>query len=232
MPRLNLQEIEHTLGQTKACWPELQDQLVAHGMARKDIAFNDQVMQRMLCAYDRLDSLLARQIDLFGYQHVDELCALNDVVHYGDDAALRREYAAAIAANKNKFEIQFPALYNWYREKRDTASTEKLAAKVYVSILGMPQLFIEGNHRTGALIASWINVSRGQPPFVLSPANALGFFQPSSQIKDFSARSYWRGRRRLPKYHKSFRRFWVAQSAEGQRYLRHRSCWPTIDKAA
>lgn len=221
MPRLNLQEIEHTLSQTKAQWPAIQDLLLAHGVPQKDVPFNAEVMQRMLCAYDRLDDLLAKAIDLFSNQHLDQLCALNDAVHYGDDAALRQEFATAIATNKSKFEDRVPAISRWYRDKCQSAGTHKLAAKVYVSVLGMPQLFYEGNHRTGALIASWINVSRGEPPFVLSPGNAVGFFHPSSQIKDLTARSYWRGRHKLPKYHKSFRRFWEAQSAEGWQYLRN-----------
>jgi hypothetical protein len=43
----------------------------------------------------------------------------------------------------------------------------KLAAEAYLSIVGQPQLFTEGNHRTGSLIASWINLHAGYPPFVL-----------------------------------------------------------------
>jgi hypothetical protein len=77
-----------------------------------------------------------------------------------------------------------------------------------VSIVGQPQLFIEGNHRTGSLIASWINLWAGYPPFVLSEDNAVDYFAPSAAIKQFANKSTWRGRSQLPKYHKSFRAFW------------------------
>ena len=67
---------------------------------------------------------------------------------------------------------------------------------------------MEGNHRTGSLIASWINLYAGYPPFVLSVDNAVEYFAPSAAIKQFADKSTWRGRRQLPKYRKSFRAFW------------------------
>jgi hypothetical protein len=64
------------------------------------------------------------------------------------------------------------------------------------------------DHRTGSLIASWINPYAGLPPFVLSVDNALTYFTLSAEIKQFADRSSWHGRRRIPKYSKSFRVFW------------------------
>jgi hypothetical protein len=42
------------------------------------------------------------------------------------------------------------------------------AAEVYIYILSEPQLFIAGNHRTGALVLSYILAREGRPPFVLT----------------------------------------------------------------
>ncbi len=84
----------------------------------------------------------------------------------------------------------------------------KIAAEIYVSILGYPQLYIEGNHRTGSLIADWITVYHGFPPFVLSVDNAIAYFAPSAEIKSFADKSTWRGIARLPKYRKAFLTFW------------------------
>jgi hypothetical protein len=61
------------------------------------------------------------------------------------------------------------------------------------------------------LIANWINLAAGLPPFVLSVENAISYFAPSTVIKQFVSRSTWRGRSRLPKYRKSFRAFWQQQ---------------------
>jgi hypothetical protein len=51
-------------------------------------------------------------------------------------------------------------------------------------MLSEPQLFIEGNHRTGALIISYILAREGHPPFVLNVANAKAYFDPSTLIAE------------------------------------------------
>jgi len=48
----------------------------------------------------------------------------------------------------------------------------------------------------------------GYPPFILSRENAIAYFAPSAEIKYFADKSTWRGRFKLPKYRKSFRKFW------------------------
>ncbi len=220
MRRRNLREIEHTLARTKAQWRGIESALADQGIARKDVPFDNDVMHRMLIAYELLDHFLTKEVNIFHRDELHRMCALNEAVHYGDDSALRHEYNGAILDNRHTFYRRIPAVCNWYYSKRHSCNTGKVAAKVYVSILGIPQIFNEGNHRSGALIASWINITRGAPFFVLSPDNAVAFFYPSSQIKRFSALSYWRGRHNLPKYHKAFKRFWIAQTEDGVRYLR------------
>jgi hypothetical protein len=59
-----------------------------------------------------------------------------------------------------------------------------LAAGLYVRALSKPQLFIEGNHRTGALLASYVLLRNGKPPFVLTVENALAYFDPSTVIRN------------------------------------------------
>jgi hypothetical protein len=104
-----------------------------------------------------------------------------------------------------KFNRNIEPILDWHeRHTRHRNNPYKLAAETFVSIVGQPQPFVEGNHRTGALIAS---LYAGLPPFVLSVDNALTYFAPSAEIKQFADRSTWRGRRRIPKYRKSFRVF-------------------------
>jgi hypothetical protein len=73
-------------------------------------------------------------------------------------------------------------------------------------VLSQPQLYQEGNHRTGSLIASGILLQSGCPPFVLTHHNAIGYFNPSSEIKFTDKRSVG-GKLRLPKYRREFRGF-------------------------
>ena len=45
-------------------------------------------------------------------------------------------------------------------------------------------MYIEGNHRTGALIMSCILVRAGNGPFVLTVKNAQAYFNPSTVVKE------------------------------------------------
>jgi hypothetical protein len=63
------------------------------------------------------------------------------------------------------------------------------AAWAYIQVLSRPQLYIEGNHRTGALIMSAKLVWEGKPPFVLTVGNAKAYFDPSSLAKNSRKRS-------------------------------------------
>ena len=92
-------------------------------------------------------------------------------------------------------------LYNWYWAYR-SESIWKRAAGVYVRILSKPQLFIEGNNRTGSLLVSYLLMRAGLPPFVLTLDNAEGYFNPSSVIRN-SAKHGVKALYELPKIKKS-----------------------------
>jgi hypothetical protein len=206
--RLNLPTIDHALRGIEDHWPEIDVELQRTGIGRKD-PFTSAVRTHMLCAYNHLDQLVAQQVDPFSEPGMAAMLELNNRVHYGTDAALRAEFVKAIAANSEKFAKNVGPIVGWCQKHLARGdSAYKLAAEVYVSILGQPQLFVEGNHRTGSLIASWINLAAACPPFVLSVDNAIAYFAPSAEIKHFADRSTWRGRARLPKYRKVFSEFW------------------------
>ena len=134
---------------------------------------------------------------------------LNNLIHYGVDLELRLQYNSAILANSQKFYQYIDPIEKWYRKHMKNGQRPlKVAAEVYVAVLGFPQLFIEGNHRTGNLISNWISMYYGRPPFVLSEKNAVAYFKPSKEIKRFADKSTWRGRARLPKYRTCFKKFW------------------------
>jgi hypothetical protein len=206
--RLDLQAIDAALRGIEDHWPDIDAELQNQGIGRKD-PFTSDVRAHMLCAYRYLDELASQRVDPFSKSGVAAWLELNNRVHYGTDAALLEEFATAIEANDEKFAHNVGPIVGWCDKHTARGdSTDKLAAEVYVSILGQPQLFIEGNHRTGSLIASWINLAADRPPFVLSVENAIAYFAPSAEIKHFADRSTWRGRARLPKYRKAFAEFW------------------------
>lgn len=207
--RLDLARVDHSLRDVELHWREIDDELARRRIGRKDAPFDSALRARMLSAYAELDRLLADGIEPFSEPSLAGMLLLNECVHYGTDRALMAEYARAIEATREKFSRQIGPIAAWYsRHRRRGDHPYKLAAEVYVAILGRPQLFVEGNHRTGALIASWVNLAHGRPPFVLSVENAVAYFAPSAEIKSFADKSTWRGRARLPKYRGAFERFW------------------------
>ena len=207
--RLNLVAVDQSLIRVEKNWKKIDDELDFRKIGRKDTAFNADIRVKMMCAYGLLDNLLRDEVEPFSIESLEDMCELNNMVHYGLDQPLRQEYVKAIRANEEKFYRNIDPIIKWYENHmRKEPHPLKVASEVYVAVLGHPQLFIEGNHRAGILISSWINMYYGYPPFVLSPKNAISYFKPSADIKHFANKSTWRGRSRLPKYRKTFKEFW------------------------
>jgi hypothetical protein len=206
--RLNLDNVDKSLVDVQRNWLKINDLLDSKKLGRRD-TFDSVIRGRMLDAYGYLDDLLKREIEPFSETGVSEILELNNIVHYGFDFKLRLEFNQAIEANSQKFSENIIPIAKWYhKHMKGEPHPLKVAAEVYVAALGFPQLFIEGNHRTSNLIANWISLYYGHPPFVLSPDNAVAYFKPSKEIKRFADKATWRGRVRLPKYRKSFKKFW------------------------
>jgi hypothetical protein len=219
--RLDVEEIDASLKMVEMHWQEIDDELERRHIGRKDTPFTATVRMRMMSAYRSLDTLLEEQIPPFSPSSIPEMLLLNERVHYGTDEHLLSEYATAREATAEKFYQHIEPIQQWYeRHTKRGDHPLKIAAEIYVSILGYPQLYVEGNHRTGSLIANWITVYYGFPPFVLSVDNAIAYFAPSAEIKSFADKSTWRGVLRLPKYRKSFLAFWERHI--DSRYLRQK----------
>jgi len=201
--RLRLGRIESELCDVQRHFPAINATLEC----RRD-DFSDAVRQNMLAAYEFLDALVADNLDLFSEEGLDALLQLNHLVLLGQGYD-PREFDRHIAATRRQFFANFPQyvkpIRRWYR-KHETENPYKVAAQVYVGVLSQPQLYQEGNHRTGSLIASGILLQNGCAPFVLTRHNAVAYFNPSSEIK-FTDKRTVRGKLRLPKYQRAFREF-------------------------
>jgi len=219
--RLHLENIASSLKMVEIHWTEIDNELDRRRIGRKDTPFNAIVKKRMISAYSYLDDLLQVHIPPFSPESIEPMLLLNQRVHYGTNRQLLSEYARAREATAKKFYHYIGPLQQWYEKHRKRGMHPlKLATEIYVSILGYPQLYIEGNHRTGSLIANWISVYYGFPPFVLSADNALAYFAPSTAIKCSTNKATLRGQARLPKLRKSFLNFW-------QNHIDHQYLLPT-----
>jgi hypothetical protein len=211
---LNLDAIEASLRDLQAHFPYINELL----RSRRD-SLEDGVVANMIAGYGFVDSLLAHGIDLLAMGNLKFFLELNALVLFGRDAGARGGAALQIAATERRFYDQegggIREVVEWYNLHR-TRSPWRRAAGVYISILSEPQLFIEGNHRTGALVMSYILAREGFPPFVITTENARAFLDPSSLVTETRKRSYI-ALFRLPKITRYFAEF-LKQQAD-PRYL-------------
>lgn len=202
--RLDLTAIERALREVQSRF----DELSRHFTEPRD-PFSDEVLHNMLAGYALIDDYLARGVDLFDLQQVNLMLEINATVLCGSDPARRLEFADHLAATERHFfddtQGGIKDLFNWYSAHRNE-SVWKRAAGVYVRILSKPQLFIEGNNRSGSLIVSYLLMRAGRPPFVLTLENAGGYFNPSSVIRN-SAKHGLKALYELPKIKKKYAAF-------------------------
>jgi hypothetical protein len=179
--RLNLAGIERALRDVQRAFPEINERL----NAKRD-PMSDRIVEHMLAGYAFVDRLLAQRIDVLKMGQLSNLLELNHLVLCGVDPEERRHVHRHMAETERHFyETENGGvrdLVEWL-ERHPERSPWRRAAGAYVRILSEPQLFIEGNHRAGALIMSYLLAQRGAPPFVLTAANAEAYFRPSTLIR-------------------------------------------------
>lgn len=175
---------------------------------RRDL-MREEIVTNMIAGYRYVNDLLEMNISLLEREGLHHLLELNHIVLCGTDSEERKNSLKHIEATTDRFYKQQDFCISDIREwaadhKKD--SPWKRAAGVYVMHISQPQLFFEGNHRTGALLMSCILVRHGKPPFVLGVDNAKAYFDPSSLAKktkkDFLGQYYT-----LPKIKKRFAEF-------------------------
>lgn len=178
--RLNLSEIESTLRFVQRDFDRINAVLNA-----ERTALSDEVLGNLMAGYASVDAALANEVDLFAPGQSKVLLELNNTVLYGTRRKFRKPYSRSIKANEEHFYKDQNRGIGDLIEVYDASQGEsvwKRSALVYIHLLGQPQLFLEGNHRSGALLMSYLLAREGKPPFVLSVDNAAAYFNPSSLI--------------------------------------------------
>ena len=167
-----------------------------------------------MAGYELVDTLVAQRLDLFAMGHLKLFLEVNAVVLWGRDDQERAQAARHLAATEQRFYEHegggIRDIVEWHALHR-TESPWRRAAGVYVRMLSEPELFIEGNHRTGALVMSYILAREGHPPFVLTAASAKAYLDPSTLITETRKRSLLAALR-LPKLKRYFAKFLKEQA--------------------
>ena len=113
-----------------------------------------------------------------------DMLELNLIILLGIDDNMRMEYRNFIKHTEEIFVKRVPSLIKWYdRHENREDNPYKIAAGIYVRVLSGPQLFFDGNHRTGSLVSNYYLLQKGKAPFVLTPQNAIEFFNLASDVK-------------------------------------------------
>lgn len=202
--RFDLAAIDLTLRRLQREFPAINPRL----RDRRD-PLDDAVIDNLMAGYAYVDELVAARTDLLALGNLKHLIELNSRVLCGTDETARRDSAEHLRLTEERF-YNAPGggirdIVEWHQKHRDDAVWRR-AAGVYIRILSEPQLFIEGNHRTGSLVVSYILARDGHPPFVLTSSNAPEFFDPSSLIKKIDKRQFL-ANLRIPHLKKRFARF-------------------------
>ncbi len=207
--RLNIEEIEWTLRNVQKHFDKINDTLQ---MRREKMG--DAIVSNMIAGYSYLNTLLEHGISPLDRYELNHLLEMNHIILCGPDIANRKDYAEHIKATTDRFYQQEKFSISHIREwsKKHKGDTPwRQAAGIYVMLVSRPQLFIEGNNRTGALLISHILAHHGKPPFVLTVDNAKGYFDPASLAKqtnkDMVGKIY-----KLPKIKKNFSKFLESQA--------------------
>ncbi len=214
--RFNLAAIEAGLRSVQAVFGDINDRV-----DNRREAMTDTVVDNILAAYRHLNGLLEKRVDLFAKEGLAEIMELNHIVLCGADPDQRSAYRRHVEATRDRFRAGIKAISRWYRDRDRKANPFKIAAGVYVRVLSRPQLFLEGNHRTGNLIVNQILLARGKAPFVLDADNALAYFNPSTRIKDARKGHLVDDWIMVPGYAKAFRR--LLENYGDEKYLRELS---------
>jgi hypothetical protein len=156
------------------------------GLRAQRDPLDNHLIDNMMAGYAFIDTLVADGTDVFAMGNLKNLLELNSLVLCGQPVE-RGDYAGHIAATERRFYEErgggIEDVVEWYA-RHASESVWSHAAGLYTRILSQPQLFIEGNHRTGALVMSYLLVRAGEPPFVLSVANAGAYFDLSTLIRN------------------------------------------------
>jgi hypothetical protein len=206
---LNLPAIESALQDLQRDFPRINKEL----FDRRD-PLDDEVVGNMLDGYAAVDRLIRDGIDIFAMGQLQHWLELNNIVLCGRDPEVRARHHRLAEATASRF-YEHPdggirEIIDWYTVNAGKGAWRR-AAGVYIRVLSDPQLFIEGNHRTGALIMSYLLARDGRPPFVLTRQNAREFFNPSSVFKKSNKRSVMM-RLKMPGLTTAFGDFLKAQS--------------------
>lgn len=144
---------------------------------------SDLIIENLLLAYEFVNKLVDSGVNLLDPAGLASMLEINNIVLCGNDRQKREEFYSYIMDARKKFHNGIAPILQWLKKKKMEKTPLKTAAGYYTRALSMPQLFIEGNHRTENIVVNYLMLRQGGPVFVISPESAFEYFQLSGSIK-------------------------------------------------
>lgn len=165
-----------------------------HNMDRINVHLdNDQVelsrqsVDQIVQAYGMLDHYLSNDLRLLSMGQSREVLALNHCVLFGQERLNDTDYTKALrASEKHFYQVRSSGIgdmVEWYSRHR-YLTIWRQAAGIYLNTVGPPQLFLEGNHRTGVLLVNYVLARANKPPLVLDDKLASAWFRLTEEIRE------------------------------------------------
>jgi hypothetical protein len=176
--RFHIKTIRQSLNAVRKIFPQLNERLT-----RKREELTAGIIRNIMDAYEYLNGLLDKDIDIFSPAGLYSILELNHIVLCGTDEDQRAEYHRHIMETRRRFQDNIEPIMKWYGKAKKKARPYLIATGFYARALSQPQLFIEGNHRTENIVINYILLSYQEPPLIISPENAYEYFEASGNIK-------------------------------------------------
>ena len=160
---------------------------VNHRLEHDQVSLSTQSVNQIVQAYGLLDHYIGSGLPLLSMGQSREVLALNHCVLFGQESMAGGDYRKALKASEQHFyRVSSPGIgemIEWYSRHRHQ-TVWKQAAGVYLNTVGPPQLFLEGNHRTGVLLANYVLARTNKAPLVLDDQLATGWFKLTEDIRE------------------------------------------------
>ena len=207
--RFNIDEIGAALAEFQEHFPGINETLE---MRRE--TFSPVMRTRILEAYTFLNFLLERGSDLFTPAGLHSLLEMNHIVLCGSGPENRQDFYQHLAETRKNFQRRIKPIASWVLANRNGDKPYRLATGFYTRMLSRPQLFLEGNHRTGNIILNYLLVSKGKAPYIVSAETAKEYLDLSGNIKFTNNSSAMETAFMMPAHAKRFRAFLKEQGSD------------------
>ncbi|MFP4011210.1 MAG: hypothetical protein ACLFUM_05880 [Spirochaetaceae bacterium] len=199
----DLERIEQALHGFRSAFSQVNERL---SMQREELT--DEMVAHILQAYGFLNEMLEKGMDVFTPAGMHGILELNHLVLCGSDPRVRSDYYAHLSATRKRFLKRIHPIRTYVlKNRKRRRDPHELATVFYSKLLSYPQLFLEGNHRTGNILLNYILSSAGAAPYVPTEADAHIYLNLSGDFKLTERDNSFDTTLKMPKYRKQFQTF-------------------------